>query len=116
MAGRPSIFRIRYGFHYADDLIFGTYSAKWLELKRLLKLQIRRYGTDASRTEDIVRLETRCLLEEISKHDGHAFDPSLVMMTSVVNALSASVKLCLLLRHCDSLDNDIKFRVLNLFS
>ena len=97
MAGRPSIFRIRYGFHYADDLIFGTYSAKWLELKRLLKLQIRRYGTDASRTEDIVRLETQCLLDEISKHDGDAFDPSLVMMTSVVNALSASVKLYLLL-------------------
>ena len=92
-AGRPSLFRVRYGFHYADDLIFGTYTPKWLQMKRLLTTNLRRFGSTFAASERIVAKETQCLLEEIEKQNGDAFDPSLIMVTSVVNALSASVRL-----------------------
>ena len=34
-AGRPSIFRIDFGFHYKKDIIFGTYTAKWTYMKKV---------------------------------------------------------------------------------
>ena len=34
LAGRPYIFRIHYGFHYAEDIIFGDWSHRWQKLKR----------------------------------------------------------------------------------
>lgn len=93
LAGRPHIFRITYGFHGANDVIFGTYTPKWHRMKCLMKHNLRQFGPGFDRTERIIEEEVASLEERFAEQNGHWFDPSLILVTSVVNALSASVSM-----------------------
>ena len=92
-AGRPHIFRIDYGFHGGHDVIFGNYSPRWVEMKKLMVQSLREYGSGSEYTEHIIKQEVTSLIEMFRSQDGKAFDPSLMILTAVVNALSASVSL-----------------------
>ena len=91
LAGRPDFFRIQYGFHNAKDLIFGTYDAKWVTLKKVTSQLVRHYATGRDNVEAMVRDEMRALVARFDETEGRDFDPALVHLTAVVNAISAAV-------------------------
>jgi len=41
-AGRPEFYRVRYGFHFHDDVIFTTDGEKWRSMKQLSSQLLRR--------------------------------------------------------------------------
>ena len=91
-AGRPYIFRIHYGFHYSDDIIFGDVTPKWIEMKKFAATALKKFSVGVNNVEEIVReemVDLKYTLLESSRMG--AFDPSMILMTSVVNALTASV-------------------------
>lgn len=90
-AGRPNIFRIDYGFHYAKDVIFGDYSQKWIYMKKIAAQSLRMYGSGVEHVEEVVRDEMVALTAALEARQGEAFDPRVTLMTAVVNALTASV-------------------------
>lgn len=91
-AGRPTIFRIKYGFHFADDLIFGNYSARWLETKRKVASTLRRFTSGLGCIDTILEEEMENMVELLDKQiPKDRFDPTLILQTAVVNAISATV-------------------------
>jgi len=92
VAGRPSIFRVRYGFHYVDDIIFSTDSARWRLLKRTAGLLLRATSeTQLGHVEGQMAVEMRHLAELFEEQQCCNFDPSLILQTTVINTLSLSV-------------------------
>ena len=90
-AGRPNIFRIDYGFHYAKDIIFGDYSRKWCYMKKIAAHALRMFGSGVNHVDDVVCDEMTALIHAFEVKRGEAFDPRVTLMTAVVNALTATV-------------------------
>ena len=92
-AGRPSIFRVRYGFHYNRDVIFGTHSDWWVIMKRQLSRAMKDYGTGERVVNGIVAEEMTSLMTSLHDHVGKNFCPSMVTLTAVVNSITAAVSI-----------------------
>lgn len=91
-AGRPTIFRIKYGFHFADDIIFGTYSARWQEMKRKVTATLKKFTSGLGHIDMILEKEMENMVELLEKQTPKdRFDPTLILQTAVVNAISATV-------------------------
>ena len=90
LAGRPYLFRVHYGFHYNDDVIFGTYSEKWLALKNIAIKSVKEYGT-GKKVNNIMAVELERMVAYIDDKIGEAFDPAQLTLTCVVNAITATV-------------------------
>ena len=90
-AGRPFIFRIHYGFHYADDIIFGSFGAKWLEMKKCASQVLKNYTSGRTNIDTILEEEMSNVLQIFDQTEGKDFEPSLILMTAIVNAITASV-------------------------
>ena len=61
-------------------------------MKKLMVQSLREFGSGHENTERIVREEMVSLVEAFRKQKGVAFDPARIVLTSVVNALTASVR------------------------
>lgn len=90
-AGRPNIFRLDFGFHYSKDVIFGTFTPKWIDLKKLITKSLKDYGTNCEKIELIVKDEIVSLCQTFSDYGDVEFDPSVEILTAVVNCLSAPI-------------------------
>ena len=53
---------------------------------------LRQYGSASLQTEEIVQDEMRELVKVFKQYDGQPMDPAVHMLTTVVNALSATVR------------------------
>ena len=92
-AGRPRLFRVLYGFHYADDIIFGTFSGRWMALKKVASQALRSHGSGTERVEGIVREEMKNMVSELDSYGATDVNPTLILMTAVINAISAAVSI-----------------------
>ena len=53
---------------------------------------LRQYGSASLQTEEIVQDEMRELVKVFKQYDGQPMDPAVHMLTTVVNALAATVR------------------------
>jgi len=90
-AGRPPTYRIQYGFHFADDVIFGTYSSKWSDMKRRASKTLKQFTSGLSGVDDIIAYEMDTLVDALRRNDEFIFDPTLILQTAVFNSISATV-------------------------
>ena len=90
-AGRPPAYRIQYGFHFADDVIFGSYSSKWMDMKRKASKTLKQFTSGLFGVDDIVKFEMNALLDALRRKDEFLFDPTLILQTAVFNSISATV-------------------------
>ncbi|ELU10041.1 hypothetical protein CAPTEDRAFT_152410 [Capitella teleta] len=90
-AGRPFLFRVHYGFHYAKDIIFGSISTKWLLMKRYAAQFLRAYTSGLADIDGLVEEELNILVRLFNEKNAVDFDPSLILMTAVVNGITASL-------------------------
>jgi hypothetical protein len=93
VAGRPDIFRIRYGFHYVQDIIFGTDSERWRQLKRTAGALLRSTSSpELAHVTSQMTEEMLDLAKLFEEQHGLDFDPSMILQTAVINVVSASVR------------------------
>jgi len=86
-AGRPEFYRVRFGFHFRDDVIFTTDSAKWRSMKHL-SAQLLRMTLSCHDDNDVIADELRRLDDELTQLRGQSIDPSYVLQTAVFPAIS----------------------------
>ena len=86
-AGRPEFYRVRYGFHFHDDVIFSTDSAKWRWMKQLSG-QLLRTTMSCHDDNSFLNDELRLLDDELRQLRGQNTDPSFVLQTAVLTATS----------------------------
>ena len=83
-AGRPEFYRVRYGFHFHDDVIFSTDSAKWRWMKQLSGQLLRTttsnhddddviLSTDSAKWRWMKQLSGQLLRTTMSCHDDNSF-------------------------------------------
>jgi len=93
-AGRPSLFRINYGFHYKSDIIFGTYNSKWSYMKKIVTQGLRKFGSGVQHIDNAVKEEMVALVDGFKDHQGQDFDPRVLLLTSVLNGVSSAIIGC----------------------
>ncbi len=93
-AGRPPIFRIQFGFHFRKDIIFGTVDPKWQMMKKMAAHTMREFSVGRQNVDAVVEQEMIAMCECYDRHvcARGDFDPSLISLTAVVNAISATVR------------------------
>lgn len=90
-AGRPYLFRIHYGFHYGHDIIFGSLDPKWVQMKKCAGHFMRMYTSGVKNVDAIIDEEMETVVNIFTEMNYEDFDPRLILMTAVVNGISASV-------------------------
>ena len=86
-AGRPEFYRVRFGFHFHDDVIFTTDGAKWRRMK-LLSARLLRLTMNSRDVSDDVSNELRRLDQELTELRGRDVDPTFVLQTALFTDIS----------------------------
>jgi len=84
-AGRPEFYRVRYGFHFHDDVIFSTDSARWRCMKQLSSQLLRK--TMGCHDDNALGDELRRLGDDLAQLRGQDVDPSFVLQTAFFDDL-----------------------------